>query len=120
VVKKKSEYDKAQAEANKSAAASAAKTTPADAKDAGKDKDAAKGGDKDKDKSKDAADSLVAQQTFVTTNGTRGDQISITKGLDEGAEVITSGQVKLKNGAPITIDNTVQPANSPNPTPQEH
>jgi membrane fusion protein (multidrug efflux system) len=115
VVKKKSEYDKMQAEAAKSAAASAAKTPPADAKDAGKDK----GASKDK-AGKDAGDPLVAQQTFVTTNGTRGDQISITKGLDESAEVVTSGQVKLKSGALITIDNSVQPANSPNPTPQEH
>ena len=117
VVKKKSEFDKMQAEAAKSAAASATKTPPADAKDVGKDK----GADKDKDKAgKPAGDPLVAQQTFVTTDGTRGDQISITKGLDEGAEVVTSGQVKLKSGAPITIDNSVEPANNPNPTPQEH
>jgi len=65
-------------------------------------------------------DALVVTQAFVTTAGTRGDQVSITKGLDEGAEIVTSGQIKLKNGAPVTIDNTVQPANSPNPTPQEH
>jgi membrane fusion protein (multidrug efflux system) len=65
-------------------------------------------------------DALVVTQAFVTTDGTRGDQVSITKGLDEGAEVVTSGQIKLKNGAPVTIDNSVQPANSPNPTPQEH
>jgi membrane fusion protein, multidrug efflux system len=110
VVTKKSAYDKKQAEATKSAAASAAKAPPAEAKDAGKDK-----------AGKDAAgDPLVVQQTFVTTDGTRGDQVSIIKGLDEGAEVVTSGQLKLKSGAPITIDNTVQPSNSPNPTPQEH
>jgi len=65
-------------------------------------------------------DALVVTQAFVTTAGTRGDQVSITKGLDEGAEIVTSGQIKLKNGAPVTIDNAVQPANSPNPTPQEH
>ena len=111
VVTKKSAYDKKQAEATKSAAASAGKTPPpAEAKDAGKDK-AGK---------EDAGDSLVVQQTFVTTDGTRGDQVSIIKGLDDGVEVVTSGQLKLKSGAPITIDNTVQPSNSPNPTPQEH
>jgi membrane fusion protein (multidrug efflux system) len=65
------------------------------------------------------ADALVVQQTFVTTGATRGDQVAIVKGLDEGAEVVTSGQIKLKNGAPITIDNSVQPASNPNPTPQE-
>ncbi|TLZ23795.1 MAG: efflux RND transporter periplasmic adaptor subunit [Gammaproteobacteria bacterium] len=65
-------------------------------------------------------DALVVQQTFVTTGPTRGDQVAILKGLDEGVEVVTSGQIKLKSGAPIRIDNSVQPANSPNPTPQEH
>jgi len=63
---------------------------------------------------------LVVQQAFVTTGETRGDQVSILNGLKEGQQVVTSGQVKLKNGAPIVIDNSVQPANSPNPTPQEH
>lgn len=65
-------------------------------------------------------DTLVVQQTFVTTGATRGDQVSIVKGLDEGTEVVTSGQIKLKNGSAITIDNSVQPANASNPTPQEH
>jgi membrane fusion protein (multidrug efflux system) len=63
---------------------------------------------------------LVAQQVFVTTGPTRGDQVAILKGLNEGDLVVTSGQLKLKNGTPAVVDNTVQPANSPNPTPQEH
>jgi membrane fusion protein (multidrug efflux system) len=60
------------------------------------------------------------QQTFVTTGETRGDQVAILKGLKEGQQVVTTGQVKLKNGTAIRIDNSVVPANSPNPTPQEH
>jgi membrane fusion protein (multidrug efflux system) len=63
---------------------------------------------------------LVAQQVFVTTGPTRGDQVAILTGLKEGQTVVTSGQLKLKNGSPALIDNKVQPANSPNPTPQEH
>ncbi|MGZ5818909.1 MAG: efflux RND transporter periplasmic adaptor subunit [Burkholderiaceae bacterium] len=63
---------------------------------------------------------LVAQQVFVTTGPTRGDQVAIVKGLAAGDLVVTSGQLKLKNGMPTVVDNTVQPANSPNPTPQEH
>jgi membrane fusion protein, multidrug efflux system len=63
---------------------------------------------------------LVVQQAFVTTGDTRGDQVAILKGLKEGQQVVTSGQVKLKNGTSIVIDNSVSPANSPNPTPQEH
>ena len=120
LVKKKSEFDKSQAAA---AAANNAAAKP----DAAKDKDAkAKADDKKADEKKDAAkggpgpDDLVAQQAFVTTGATRGDQVAIAKGLDEGAEVVTSGQVKLKSGAPITIDNSVQPSNAAAPTPQEH
>ena len=63
---------------------------------------------------------LVAQQVFVTTGPTRGDQVAILKGLKEGDEVVSTGQIKLKNGTPVTINNSVLPANSPNPTPQEH
>ncbi len=63
---------------------------------------------------------LEVQQAFVTTGDTRGDQVAITSGLQEGQRVVTSGQIKLKNGTPVVVDNSVQPANSPNPTPQEH
>jgi membrane fusion protein (multidrug efflux system) len=62
----------------------------------------------------------VAQQVFVTTGATRGDQVAIVKGLTEGQQVVTSGQLKLKNGTEVVVDNTVQPANNANPTPQEH
>lgn len=63
---------------------------------------------------------LVAQQVFVTTGATRGDQVAILKGLKAGDEVVSTGQIKLKNGTPVVIDNSVLPTNSPNPTPQEH
>lgn len=79
---------------------------PADAKDALKD-----------DKGQPY---LVAQQVFVTTGATRGDQVAVLTGVKEGQTVVTTGQLKLKNGTPARIDNRVQPANSPNPTPQEH
>jgi len=116
VVRKKSDFDKAQAESQKSAAASAQK---ADAKPADAKKDEKKAAPA-KDEKKEDPNQLVVEQAFVTTGGTRGDQVAITKGLDEGTEVVTSGQIKLKNGAPIKIDNSVQPANNPNPTPQEN
>jgi membrane fusion protein, multidrug efflux system len=64
-------------------------------------------------------DSPVVQQQFVTTGARRGDQVAILTGLNEGQEVVTSGQIKLKAGAPISVDNRVQPSESPNPTPQE-
>ena len=67
-----------------------------------------------------ASSGYFAQQAFVTTGETRGDQVAILSGLKEGQTVVSSGQVKLKNGTWITIDNKIIPANSPNPTPQEH
>ena len=62
---------------------------------------------------------LQAQQVFITPGPTRGDQVAILKGISEGATVVTSGQLKLKNGTPLRIDNSVQPLNEQNPTPQE-
>ncbi|ALL64275.1 putative Co/Zn/Cd efflux system membrane fusion protein [Paraburkholderia caribensis MBA4] len=61
----------------------------------------------------------IAQQVFITPGPTRGDQVAILKGIGEGTQVVTSGQLKLKNGTPLVIDNRVLPADSPNPTPQE-
>ena len=62
---------------------------------------------------------LIAQQSFVTLGPTRGDQVAVLKGVTEGDVVVTSGQMKLVNGAPLIIDNSVLPANDPNPSPQE-
>jgi membrane fusion protein (multidrug efflux system) len=62
----------------------------------------------------------TVQQTFVTVGETRGDQVAILKGITAGTEVVTSGQVKLKNDAQIKVDNSVKPADSAHPTPQEH
>jgi len=62
---------------------------------------------------------LVAQQLFVKTGDKRGDQVAILEGLSEGALVVTSGQLKLKNGTPLIINNEVLPQNQAAPKPQE-
>jgi len=62
---------------------------------------------------------MVAQQGFVKPGPTRGDQVAILEGVEPGAQVITSGQGKLKNGTPVVVDNRVQPADNPDPKPQE-
>ena len=62
----------------------------------------------------------TVDQTFVTLGDTRGDQVAILKGIEAGTVVVTSGQIKLKNGAAIRVDNSVQPADSAHPKPQEH
>jgi membrane fusion protein (multidrug efflux system) len=67
-----------------------------------------------------ATPELVASQVFVTLGPTRGDQVAIVKGIEEGATVVTSGQMKLRNGTPLVVNNTVTPRDDPNPKPQEH
>jgi membrane fusion protein, multidrug efflux system len=62
----------------------------------------------------------TAQSVFVTLGPTRGDQVAILKGLKEGDAVVSSGQMKIKNGSPLAVNNSVQPLNEPNPTPQEN
>lgn len=64
-----------------------------------------------------AGANLVAKQIFVTPGATRGDQVAVVKGLNIGDEVVTSGQLKLKNGALIIVNNSIQPANDSNPHP---
>jgi len=60
---------------------------------------------------------LIAKQTFVTTGEARGDQIAVTAGVNENDTVVTSGQIKLRNGTPVLIDNSVQPSNDAAPQP---
>jgi membrane fusion protein (multidrug efflux system) len=71
------------------------------------------------DKTKDAGGKPhpVARQVFVTTGATRGDQVAILKGVSEGDTVVTSGQVKLRNGVPLAIDNRIVPTNDAAPKP---
>jgi membrane fusion protein (multidrug efflux system) len=61
---------------------------------------------------------LTVKQAFVTVGPTRGDQIAVLSGVKEGDTVVTSGQLKLKNGSSVIIDNKVQPANEAAPKPE--
>lgn len=60
-------------------------------------------------------DKLTAKQTFVTLGAVRGDQVAVLTGLKEGDEVVTSGQLKLRNGSPVSINNEIQPSNEAHP-----
>lgn len=59
---------------------------------------------------------LIAEQVFVVTGESRGDQISILEGAKEGDLVVTSGQLKLRNGTQVVINNSILASNSPAPT----
>jgi membrane fusion protein (multidrug efflux system) len=68
---------------------------------------------------KDDKVALVAQQKFVTTGEARGDQVAILSGIKEGDTVVTAGQIKLRSGFPVIVNNTVQPTNDPAPKPKD-
>lgn len=59
-----------------------------------------------------------ATQTFVTVGDTRGDQIAVLSGIQPNDMVVTSGQLKLTNGSMVVINNSLAPANNPDPHPQ--
>ena len=67
-----------------------------------------------------AGGGLSAEQTFVTLGPTRGDQVAVLKGVKRGDIIVTSGQLKLRNGTPLRVDNSITPKDDPNPKPQEH
>jgi len=54
-------------------------------------------------------------QRFVKLGGSRGDQIAVVSGVKTGEEIVTSGVFKLRNGAAVQVNNTIQPSNNPTP-----
>lgn len=68
---------------------------------------------------KDAAgkDAQIASQVFVSTGETRGDQVQVLSGVHQGDVVVVAGQVKLRNGVAVAINNSLLPSNDPNPHP---
>jgi membrane fusion protein (multidrug efflux system) len=55
-----------------------------------------------------------ATQAFVKVGDIRGDEIAVLEGLNEGDIIVTSGQLKLKNGSLVKINNRVLPNTVPN------
>ena len=59
----------------------------------------------------------IVKQRFVKLGATRGDQIAVLSGIKAGEIVVTAGQMKLRNGSAITINNSLTPTNEINPNP---
>jgi len=59
------------------------------------------------------------RQQIVKIEGSKGDQVAITSGLNPGDEVVSAGSFRLRNAAPVVVNNTVKPADSPTPNPEE-
>jgi membrane fusion protein, multidrug efflux system len=60
---------------------------------------------------------LVVRQRFIKMGATRGDQVAVLSGVKAGEIVVSAGQMKLRNGSSVAINNDVLPANNPNPNP---
>jgi membrane fusion protein, multidrug efflux system len=73
----------------------------------------ARGGEKGPEKGGEKQ--YVAQQVFVKTGETRGDQVAVLTGIEPGDVVVSAGQNKLHNGSPVLINNKIKVPFSPNP-----
>jgi multidrug efflux system membrane fusion protein len=65
---------------------------------------------------KDGKPELVVEQTFVTVGQRFNDKVAVTKGVSPGDVVVVGGQLKLHNGAAVSLssDNSLEtPAELP-------
>jgi len=59
----------------------------------------------------------VAVQKFVRLGPSRGDFVVVESGLNAGETLISTGVFKLRNNAPVAVDNTLAPDFQLNPKP---
>lgn len=62
---------------------------------------------------------MGVRQQVIKIEGTRGDQVGVTSGINPGDQVVSSGAFRLRNAAPVQINNSVKPGNSPAPKPED-
>tara|TARA_R110001606_G_scaffold345151_5_gene494054 strand:+ start:8505 stop:9692 length:1188 start_codon:yes stop_codon:yes gene_type:complete len=80
-------------------------------KDAGDDDQAAQENDGEAEKQ------WIVKKRFVKLGNRRGDLVAVTEGLKPGETVATGGLLKLRNDAPVKIENDVKPSADATPTP---
>jgi membrane fusion protein (multidrug efflux system) len=51
---------------------------------------------------------LTVKRVAVRLSGRRGDQVAVEAGLNPGDTVVVAGQVRLRDGAAVRIDNSLQ------------
>ncbi len=61
----------------------------------------------------------TVHQVLIKTGPTRGDQVAVIAGLSEGQTVVTAGQIKLRPGSAVVVNNSVEPLDNPEPHPPE-
>jgi membrane fusion protein, multidrug efflux system len=68
---------------------------------------------------KTGKESQVLRQQFVRVGEARGDFVSITKGLEGGEQIVSTGVFKLRNGISVVINNDLAPKPQLNPKPAD-
>ena len=58
-------------------------------------------------KGPDGQPAKVARQQFVRLGPSRGDFVAIADGIKNGEEVVVQGAFKLRNGAPVAVNNSI-------------
>lgn len=58
---------------------------------------------------------LVARQQFVKVGPARGNQVAVLRGVSAGQTLASSGLAKLRNGAPVVVNNQIMPSSNPAP-----
>ena len=59
------------------------------------------------------------RQQFVKLGAARGDVVAVTSGIKPGEEVVTSGVFKLRPGAAVVVNNSIQPGSNMAPRPED-
>ncbi|HTJ00208.1 MAG TPA: efflux RND transporter periplasmic adaptor subunit [Dongiaceae bacterium] len=67
----------------------------------------------------DGKPAQIVEQHFVKLGQTQGDMVTVVSGVKAGDEVVSSGAFKLRNQAPVIVNNAVQPGDELHPNPPE-
>lgn len=73
----------------------------------------------EKETAEDGSSRQVAKQRFIRTGRARGDFVSIMQGLKPGETVVSAGAFKLRNGAPVEVNNEIAPKPQLAPAPPD-
>ena len=59
---------------------------------------------------------LTVKRVAVRLGGRRGDQVAVETGLSPGDQVVVAGQIRLRDGAPVRVDNSLELFDEPEVT----
>jgi membrane fusion protein (multidrug efflux system) len=59
------------------------------------------------------------RQQVVKLGESRGDIVAVISGVQPGEEVVTAGVFKLRQGAPVAVNNAIVPSSNTDPSPED-